>query len=101
MPTGFISAIAISALLLVLVGGALFFFPEFARPRWVWKIAPYNTGFLGAVYLSALVPLSVLLWVRRWSPARAILPMLWTFVTQLLVVSFLYSEAFDFQRRAT
>ncbi|MEO0947286.1 MAG: hypothetical protein AAFY11_03915, partial [Cyanobacteria bacterium J06641_5] len=63
--------------------------------------APYNTGFLGAVYLSALVPLSILLWARRWSPARLILPMLWMFVMQLLVMSFLYSEVFDFQRRAT
>lgn len=101
MPAGFTGAIAISTLLLVLVGGALFFFPEVARPRWVWTIAPYNTGFLGAVYLSAVVPLSIVLWVRRWSPVRLILPMLLTFVTQLLVVSFIYSEAFDLQRRAT
>lgn len=101
IPPALTVASAISAVLLVLVGGSLLFFPAFARPRWVWQIAPYNAGFLGAVYLSAVVPLGVLLWVRRWSPARLILPMMWAFVTQLLVVSFTYSQAFNFDRRAT
>ncbi|WP_198016815.1 hypothetical protein [Rubidibacter lacunae] len=39
--------------------------------------------------------------VRRWSPARPILPMLSAFLTQLIVVSFFYSDLFNFDRRAT
>ncbi len=101
LPPALLGAIAVSAVLLILVGGSLLFFPDFARPRWVWQIAPYNSGFLGAVYLSAAVPLVALLWVRRWSPARPILFMMWAFVTHLLVVSFAYDEAFNFARRAT
>lgn len=91
----------ISSLLLFLVGGSLFFFPDFARPRWVWSLTPFNTRFLGAIYLTALVSLSLLLLLRRAIPARLIVPMMWVFTTVILLVSCLQTEQFDMTRRST
>ncbi|MDB9527004.1 hypothetical protein PN498_13470 [Oscillatoria sp. CS-180] len=91
----------ISSVLLLLVGGGLFFVPEFARPRWVWSLTPFNTRFLGAVYLTALIGLSFLLVTRRALSARLIVPLMWVFTTVVLVVSFLHVGQFDPARRAT
>lgn len=91
----------ISSLLLLLVGGSLFFFPEFARSRWVWSLTPFNTRFLGAIYLTALVGLSILLATRRALPARLIVLMMWVFTTVVLVVSCLQTGQFNLARRAT
>jgi hypothetical protein len=91
----------ISSLLLVLVGGSLFFFPEFARPRWVWSLTPFNTRFLGAIYLTSLVGLSILLMTRRELSARLIVPVMWVFTTVVLGVSCLQIEQFDLARRTT
>ena len=94
-------AVSISSLLLVLVGGSLFFFPEFARSRWVWSLTPFNTRFLGGIYLTALVALTLHL-LRRWAmPVRAIVPMMWVFTSIILLVSCLHLEQFDPHRRAT
>lgn len=91
----------ISSLLLVLVGGSLFFFPEVARSRWVWSLTPFNTRFLGAIYLTSLVGLSILLVTRRVLSVRLIVPMMWIFTTVVFVVSCLQIEQFDLARRAT
>ncbi|MGF1521790.1 MAG: hypothetical protein ACFBSF_05655 [Leptolyngbyaceae cyanobacterium] len=91
----------ISSLLLLVVGGSLFFFPEFARPRWVWSLTPFNTRFLGAIYLTALVGLSILLVTRRALPARLIVLMMWVFTTVVLGVSCLQIGQFSLTRRAT
>ncbi len=91
----------ISSLLLVLVGGSLFFFPEAARSRWVWSLTPFNTRFLGAIYLTSLVGLSILLVTRRVLSVRLIVPIMWIFTTVVFVVSCLQIEQFDLARRAT
>lgn len=93
--------IGISWVLLLFVGGSLFFFPEFARGHWMWPLTPFNTSFLGAVYLSAWVPLTVVLRVRRWAPARLILPMLWVVTTGILIASFSHPEQLALNRRIT
>ena len=91
----------ISSLLLLVVGGSLFFFPDVARPRWVWALTPFNTRFLGAIYLTALVGLAMLLIVRRALPARLIVLMTWVFTTVVLLVSCLQTGQFNLARRAT
>ncbi|MEO1209625.1 MAG: hypothetical protein AAFX78_08800 [Cyanobacteria bacterium J06638_20] len=101
MPIPLFIMALISSLLLVLVGGSLFFFPEFARPRWVWSLTPFNTRFLGAIYLTSLVGLSILLVTRRVLSVRLIVPMMWVFTTVVLVVSCLQIEQFDLARRTT
>lgn len=102
MPMPLVIMALISSLLLLLVGGSLFFFPEFARPRWVWSLTPFNTRFLGAIYLASLVALSMLLVTHRRALAiRLIVPMMWVFTTVVLVVSCLQIEQFDLTRRTT
>ncbi|MEO1400665.1 MAG: hypothetical protein AAFV72_05345 [Cyanobacteria bacterium J06635_1] len=91
----------ISSLLLLLVGGSLFFFPDFARRRWLWTLTPFNTRFLGAIYLTALVALTILLMARRATLARLIVPMMWIFTTIILLVSCSQIKQFDVHRRAT
>ncbi|MCK4709706.1 MAG: hypothetical protein KAU21_13890 [Gammaproteobacteria bacterium] len=39
------------------VGFGLLLNPEVTRPMWAWSIAPFNTRFPGAIYLSAMMPL--------------------------------------------
>ena len=102
MPMPLVIMALISSLLLLLVGGSLFFFPEFARPRWVWSLTPFNTRFLGAIYLASLVALSMLLVTHRRALAiRLMVPMMWVFTTIVLVVSCLQIEQFDLTRRTT
>ena len=102
MPMPLVIMALISSLLLLLVGGSLFFFPEFARPRWVWSLTPFNTRFLGAIYLASLVALSMLLVTHRRALAiRLMVPMMWVFTTVVLVVSCLQIEQFDLTRRTT
>ncbi|MBW4635018.1 MAG: hypothetical protein KME30_24895 [Iphinoe sp. HA4291-MV1] len=87
--------------ILSVAGVVLFCLPELSRYRWVWQITPFNSHFLGAVYLTALVPTVMLVVVRRRKAARMVLPMQLTFTTILLLVSLLYLENFNFQRRIT
>ncbi|MEM9007908.1 MAG: hypothetical protein AAGE59_30905 [Cyanobacteria bacterium P01_F01_bin.86] len=91
----------ISSLLLLLVGGSLFFFPDVARSRWVWSLTPFNTRFLGAIYLTAFVGLAILLVTRRALPARLIVLMTWVFTSVVLLVSCLQTGQFNLARRAT
>ena len=102
MPMPLVIMALTSSLLLLLVGGSLFFFPEFARSRWVWSLTPFNTRFLGAIYLASLVALSMLLVTHRRALAiRLMVPMMWVFTTVVLVVSCLQIEQFDLTRRTT
>jgi len=95
-------AIAIISLgLTVIVGGGLFFFPEFWQARWLWPLKPFNARFLGAIYLTAAVGFINLLAGQRSSLPRLIVPMLCVFTTNALMVSCLQLQQFDVGRRAT
>lgn len=87
--------------LLVLVGGGLFFLPNFLGPVWVWPLTPFNLRFLGAIYLTSLVALLSLVVARQAALARLIVPMMWVFTTVVLLVSCLHLEQFSAGRRAT
>ncbi|MGD1864738.1 MAG: hypothetical protein ACFB0D_09295 [Phormidesmis sp.] len=92
---------AVSIVLLIVVGGTLFCFPELAQSRWLWPLKPYNTRFLGAIYLTALVGLASLVLSRRVALTRLVVSMMWVFTTVVLLVSCLQLQQFNAGRRAT
>lgn len=101
LPPILIAIAAISLFLTVTVGGALFFFPEVIQPRWVWPLKPYNTRFLGAIYLTASVGFTSLLASRGGGLVRLIVPMFFVFTTDALMVSCLQLQQFEVKRRIT
>lgn len=96
---GLRSVAIIETLILLAAGICLFFLPDFGLPRWVWWITPYNTVFLGAVYLAALTPIGLLAIRGKRAPVRLVLIMQLTFTFLLLAASLLYLDRFDFQRK--
>ena len=90
----------IEALVLVGAGFGLFLFPDIVRPLWPWQITPFNTGFLGAIYLGAMVSVGYMYLSGRWSPTRPVLRAIFTFTFIVLVVSLFTSSQFDFKSPA-
>ncbi len=82
-------------------GFGLFFLPDLARELWPWPPAPFNTRFLGSIYLTALLPVAVMLIAGRWAPARGVLPAIFIFTTIVLFVSVFNFDLLDFQRWST
>lgn len=85
---------AIEVLVLVVSGGGLFFLPAVLGPLWPWALAPFSTRFLGAVYLASLVSAAALACIGRWSVARLVVPMIFTFTAIVLSVSIIYFGRF-------
>jgi hypothetical protein len=100
IPTGLQVLLLISGLLLAWVGFSLFFGLEPVSSRWLWPLPPFSARFSGAVYLTALLPLAIALWHRRWSSARLILPMLAMFTALITLVSLFNLNLFAAPRRA-
>ena len=90
----------LETLVLVGAGFGLFLFPEILRAQWPWQIAPFNTRFLGAIYLGAMVPIGFMYLSGRWSPTRPVLRAIFTFTFIVLVVSLFTSSQFDFKSAA-
>ncbi|PZD73850.1 hypothetical protein C1752_01840 [Acaryochloris thomasi RCC1774] len=84
----------ISTLLLLGVGGTLFFAPGIAQGYWPWSLAPFNTRLLGAVYLSAAIPLISYLIRPRMDNLQLVLPIFTCFTTYFLLVSMGYRSSF-------
>ncbi|MEL6553767.1 MAG: hypothetical protein AAFQ63_09955 [Cyanobacteria bacterium J06621_11] len=101
VPPILLTLASISIVLLIIVGGTLFCLPEFSQSRWLWDLKPFNTRFLGAIYLTALVGLASLMLSRRAAMARLVVPMMWVFTTIVLLVSCLQLQQFTPERRAT
>ena len=91
----------IEVLVLVSAGVLLFFLPDIARPEWPWALTPFNTRFLGGVYLSALTAVGLMFWVGRWNPTRPVLWMIFVFTGVILVVSLVYLDRFDLHKWGT
>ena len=88
----------------VVIAGAgvvLFFTPTVAHDIWGWELAPFNTRFLGAIYLAALVDFVALAALRRWALARLVIPMDFLFMSLILVVSLIYVDRFKWERPVT
>lgn len=91
----------IGTLALLAAGLGLFFAPAVARPLWPWQIGPFSGFFWGAVCLSALSAMALVLYYARWWPARLVLPMMVVFSASVLIVSLLNIQRFDFGRWST
>jgi len=92
---------AIESLVLLVAGVGLLLFPSLLRPMWPWELSPFNAILLGAVYSASLVATVIVVTVRRWAPARVVLPMILIFTTIILIVCLIYNDRFDFQRWET
>lgn len=86
-------------IVILLMGGGLFFVPDLVKPRWPWPLAPFNARFLGSFYLGEMVAMAALLWWNRWSPARAILVMALVFTLVVTAASAFHLDHFDFNRK--
>lgn len=87
----------------VLVGSSLllYFLPDIGREQWPWSLAPFNGRFMGAIYLSALTAVAIMLLVNRWAPARPVLIFILVFTAIVFLVSLLSISRFDFQKWLT
>ena len=88
----------------VVIAGAgivLFFAPTLSNDIWGWELTPFNTRFLGGIYLAAIVPFVALAVVRHWVPARLVMPMDGLFTGIILLVSLSYLDQFKWERPVT
>jgi hypothetical protein len=101
LPSLFRAVTTLEAFVLAVAGFYPFFFPHDALGKWAWVSGPFNLRFIGAVYLTSLVAVLVVLAVPRWAPGRVALPMLVVFTNLILVLSLIYIDRFEFQRGGT
>ena len=88
-------------LVLGVTGFSLLLLPSFATAQWPWQVTPFNTTFLGAVYIASFAAITGLLWAGHWAPARLVLWLLVSFTTLVLIISVVYLGRFDFHKWAT
>ena len=93
--------LAIECSVVFVAGVLLFFFPGLASTLWAWTIPPFNSRFVGAVYLAAYLPLILFWFVPRWIPGRLTLWMILTFTTLILIAMLVHWDAFEWSRPAT
>jgi hypothetical protein len=86
----------IEFLVLFMACGGLFFSPDFTTSIWPWTLTPFNTRFLGAIYLASMTAVVAMLFVGRWSPARPVLRVILSFTLIVLTVSVIYNAQFNF-----
>ena len=91
----------IEVLVLIGAGVGLFFFTDLTGAQWPWEIRPFNARFVGAVYLTSMIAVAMMLVGGRWAPARLVLPMLFTFTFVVLIMTLLGLGNFRYDRWAT
>jgi hypothetical protein len=89
------------AIVIAGAGVVLFFAPTLGHDIWGWELAPFNTRFLGGIYLAALADFAALTVVRRWTLARLVMPMDLVFMSVILAVSLAYFDHFKWERPVT
>jgi hypothetical protein len=94
IPVALLAIAVVHAVVIAGAGIVLFFAPTTSNDIWGFELTPFNTRFLGAIYLAALAPYVVLLVVRRWIPARIVMVMAFPFALTVLVVSIAYADRF-------
>jgi hypothetical protein len=93
--------LAVECSVVFAAGVLLFFLPDLAAGLWPWNIPPFNSRFIGAIYLAAYLPL-ILFWsVPRWKPGRLTLWMILTFTTLVLITMLIHWDAFEWSRLST
>lgn len=79
---------------LMVAGVGLLLFPNSFSQHWAWDLQPFNTGFLGAVYLTSMLSALAIVIHPYWSIARIVVPMIAVFTSIVLAVSIAYFERF-------
>src|SRR5262245_13321766 len=90
--------LAAVAILGLWVGVFCYFDPSLADWGIPWLLPPLCATFLGSMYLSGAVGLTVCILSRRWVEIRSIIPMIAIWTGGLTVVSLFYLSAFDFHK---
>ncbi len=80
---------------LIIGSSGLILIPGFTRAQWPWTIAPFNAGFLGAIYLGAMVSVAYMFLSGRWSPTRPVLRGIFIFTFMVLIVSIFTISEYD------
>jgi hypothetical protein len=93
--------IAVECSVVFVAGILLFFLPGLAADLWAWTIPPFNSRFVGAVYLAAYIPLIIFWFIPRWSPGRLTLWMILTFTILVMVTMLIHRDVFEWNRIAT
>jgi hypothetical protein len=92
-----INVTAIESMVLLVAGVGLLLFPSLISPLWPWELSPFNALLLGAIYSASLVTTTIVVTVKRWAPARIVMPMIFVFTAIILLVCLTYLNRFDFQ----
>ncbi|HEX6270151.1 MAG TPA: hypothetical protein VFZ43_07950 [Anaerolineales bacterium] len=93
--------LAVECSVVFAAGVLLFFLPGLASELWPWSIPPFNSRFVGAVYLAAYLPLILFWLVPRWKPGRLTLWMILTFTAMTLLAMIIHWHAFEWDRLST
>lgn len=93
--------VAVECSVVLVAGILLFFLPGLASDLWAWTIPPFNSRFVGAVYLAAYIPLVIFWLVPRWSPGRLTLWMILTFTTLVMLAMLIHRDVFEWDRLGT
>jgi hypothetical protein len=101
IPFAPLAPLAAQGVVIALAGFVLFFAPTLGHDLWGWELTPFNTRFLGAIYLAALVPFATIIAVRRWELAQLVVPMDFVFMSIVLCVSLAYADRFMSDRPVT
>lgn len=93
--------IAIECSVVFVAGVLLFFLPGLAANLWAWTIPPFNSRFVGAVYLAAYIPLIIFWSVPRWRPGWLTLWMILAFTTLVMITMLIHRDVFEWNRLST
>jgi hypothetical protein len=93
--------LAVECSVVFVAGVLLFFMPGLAADLWAWTVPPFNSRFVGAVYLAAYLPLLLFWLVPRWIPGRLTLWMILTFTTLVTITMLIHVDIFEWDRPAT
>lgn len=93
--------LAVECSVVFVAGVLLFFLPDLAANLWPWVIPPFNSRFVGSIYLAAYLPLILFWLVPRWKPGWLTLWMILTFTTAILIAMLIHWEAFEWNRPST
>ena len=93
--------LAVECSVVFVAGVLLFFLPGLASELWAWSIPPFNSRFVGAVYLAAYLPLILFWLVPRWIPGRLTLWMILTFTGMILIAMLIHWDDFAWSRPST
>jgi hypothetical protein len=92
----FIGVTAVETIVLLVAGVGLMLFRTTIGPEWPWELSRFNTILLGSAYAASMVATAMTVYVRRWAPARTVMPMILLFTAVILVVSLIDLDRFDF-----